>query len=133
MLTVPAHMAVWSYFDEISGHYRRYTTGQLHGVLRAAGFQVDFVSQFMTAIYPLMWLGRRLAVRRKSTTKDETAQKWDLAYKEIRIVPILNTLAEWCLAWEGRAGRRGKLPIGTSILAIATKPDSAAQPLAKAG
>ena len=68
-LTVPAHMSLWSYFDEASHHCRRYEPAELEGKLGQAGFEVEYVSQYMRLLYPLMWFGRRWAKWRSGTAK----------------------------------------------------------------
>ena len=47
LMTVPAHPSLWSYADEASSHYRRYRPADLDAKLTAAGFHVEFLSQFM--------------------------------------------------------------------------------------
>ncbi len=39
LLSVPAQPRLYSTIDELAGHYRRYSRGQLHDLLRRAGFQ----------------------------------------------------------------------------------------------
>ena len=60
MVTVPANPALWSRFDDESGHQRRYTERQLRQVLSAAKFQVDYITHFMSVTYPVVWMSRRL-------------------------------------------------------------------------
>src|SRR5262249_43810635 len=57
ILTVPAHMSLWSYFDESSCHYRRYDRTALQSKLAATGFEVEFITEFMMTLFPLVWLG----------------------------------------------------------------------------
>src|SRR5437899_1591849 len=60
ILTVPAHQFLWSHFDEAAHHCRRYSTSQLRQSLEETGFAVDFLSQFMACIFPLVWMVRKL-------------------------------------------------------------------------
>jgi SAM-dependent methyltransferase len=106
LLTVPAHPFLWSYFDEASGHARRYTTGALRRVLEDAGFKIEYITQFMAAILPLLWLARR----RPSPS----------AAAELRIRPGLNGILNAVLSPEVVMLRhRWRLPMGTSLLAAA--------------
>ncbi len=115
LITVPAHMSLWSYFDEASHHYRRYQQRELHQKLIETGFEVTFITYYMASIFPLVGLGRRLAARKDT----ESAA---LASNELKIVPILNSLLTAILGLEARlVAARRRLPIGTSLLAIATK------------
>jgi 2-polyprenyl-3-methyl-5-hydroxy-6-metoxy-1,4-benzoquinol methylase len=60
-LTVPAHMSLWSSFDEVSGHCRRYSAAELRQKLVGTGFRMEYLSQFMVSILPLMSTSRRLS------------------------------------------------------------------------
>ena len=77
IVTVPAHMVLWSYFDEVAHHRRRYTGAELRGKLTAAGFEVRLVTQFMSILYPLMWIKRRLIGQniRHLSEVDQSAQQ----------------------------------------------------------
>jgi SAM-dependent methyltransferase len=127
LLTVPAGRALWSYADEVAGHYRRYELGELVAKLNAAGFVVEYATPFMGPIHPLMWLGRRLAgVRaRLSGAGDSPADRLRMAASELRIVPGLNALLTAALFAEAKLiARRRTLPIGTSLIAIARRRSS---------
>jgi SAM-dependent methyltransferase len=115
IITVPAHMSLWSYFDNAAQHYRRYSQHTLRQALQASGFDVIFLTHYMAAIFPLVWLGRRLAARRSA---DQSA----LAADELKIVPLLNRLLMAILALEAPLiAAYARLPFGTSLLAIARK------------
>lgn len=121
LLTVPAHMSLWSYFDESAHHVRRYSTRELRDKLHAAGYVVEFVSQYMMSTYPMVWLRRKFAGRNHKTGDSADAQL--LAEQELTIVPILNEVLTVILSLEARwisAGRH--LPLGTSLIAVARKP-----------
>jgi len=116
LLSVPAHMSLWSYFDVLSDHVRRYSPRQLRAVLESAGFQVEFQSQFLAILYPVMWLSRRL---RKSGQQANP----DAMSNELKVNPILNSILSFMLGSEAHLlARRMRLPIGTSLIAIARKP-----------
>jgi SAM-dependent methyltransferase len=114
VMTVPAHMWLWSDFDRASGHCRRYEAADLRARLAEQGFHVDFVSEFMSATTPLVWAARKLARR---TRRD------DPVARDLSVSPLINALLEWSLRPEARwlaSGRR--LPIGSSLLAVAARP-----------
>lgn len=119
VLTVPAHQALWSYADTHAGHYRRYCVPQLEEVLAKCGLRVEYCTQFMSVLFPLMWLGRRLgAPRHQSGPQAER----DSFQRELRVVPIVNSLLTRLLELEvPLIARRRRLPLGTSLLAIAAK------------
>jgi 2-polyprenyl-3-methyl-5-hydroxy-6-metoxy-1,4-benzoquinol methylase len=118
LLTVPAHKSLWSYFDEASHHCRRYGMAELEAKLAASGYRIEYMTQFMACIFPVVWLGRRLArlAARRGLSSDR------LAANELRVTPIINDIASLLLAPEARLiARRRRLPVGTSLLAVARK------------
>jgi len=119
LLTVPAHMSLWSYFDVSSCHCRRYEFGELASKLTEAGFRVEYLTEFMMSIFPLVWLGRRL--KGGSRTTDRATADARTA-DELKVVPGVNGLLKAALSTEAAAiARRWRLPKGTSLLAIARK------------
>ena len=121
LLTVPAHRSLWSRFDRLSGHCRRYEPAELREKLETAGFEVEFQSPYMASLRPLMWLSRRS--QRDAAVAPEDASR--LLEQELRIVPVLNGLLAGLLALETRrlAARRPR-PVGASLHALARKPQS---------
>ena len=116
ILTVPAHQSLWSAFDVASGHERRYSVSTLSRALRRSGFQVEYITYFMSLLYPMMWLRRRLL---KARELDMGA----LLDSEFQIVPGVNRVAYELLRREAVAvRRRWHLPMGTSVAAIARRP-----------
>jgi len=122
LLTVPADMSLWSYADEFAGHQRRYHAQQLREKLLAAGFTVDFLSYFMAATYPILWLKRRTTSWTHQSHSPDQAR--DLFLAELRPVPIINGILRWLAEKEAGLIASGRtLPFGTSLLAIATRPE----------
>jgi SAM-dependent methyltransferase len=120
LLTVPAHKFLWSYFDEAAHHCRRYSSAEIRDKLTTAGFEVEFLSQFMAFIFPIVWLLRKLTGLRKSSDAKL------LASQEFRVVPVANQILTVILDLEARWVARGyALPIGTSLVVVARKPESA--------
>lgn len=117
VITVPAHMSLWSYFDQAAHHARRYSVAELSTKLADAGFDVRYITQFMGAIYPLVWMGRRVNAI-LGASKDAVAR----TQQELAITPGLNALLDRALAGEETLIRnRRKITLGTSILAVATR------------
>jgi SAM-dependent methyltransferase len=118
IVTVPAHASLWSYFDVAGHHCRRYERGSLLAALRDAGFRTKTLSEFMMALYPIVWLLRRINAR-EGMTPDEAAAK---AASEFKIVPVINSILRLLLRWEPLALKSAlRIPIGTSLLAVAEK------------
>jgi SAM-dependent methyltransferase len=122
LLTAPAGKVLWSYFDELSHHCRRYEAPELAEKLRQAGFELELVTHYMASIYPLVRLIRR------SRTPGKQAQNGGLdasrtLRQEFTIVPVANALLTLVLRGEARWVSRGhRLPFGTSLVAVARRP-----------
>lgn len=118
LLTVPAHPHLWSAFDEESHHCRRYTPACLQARILGAGFQIEYLTQFMASTYPLVLASRRVRdiaclVRKNPPPPHAVAE-------DLRIRPVINGVLTSLLtreAWLLR--RRWRLPIGTSLLVAA--------------
>jgi len=116
LLTVPAGPALWSAFDEASGHVRRYRKEDLEQKLRESGYAVEYLTPYMAGIYPLVWLSRRFG---KRSGPGEMALAVE---RDLRVLPLLNGMLSVVLSPETRwIRRRWWLPIGTSLLALARK------------
>jgi 2-polyprenyl-3-methyl-5-hydroxy-6-metoxy-1,4-benzoquinol methylase len=113
ILTVPAHPKLWSSFDEASEHMRRYTRSSLTRALRAAGFDIEYLTYFMFLLYGPMWLRRRISLKR--------SQDFGAVFdSEFQIVPGVNAVAYQVLRQDAIVIRhRRTLPIGTSLAVIA--------------
>ncbi len=122
LLTVPAHPFLWSYFDKASKHCRRYKLSELERKLLGTGFQVEYLTQYMAVIFPLVWLWRWLAAVIDRRPAGDEARSHGLAGRELQIIPVINKMVGLLLAQEARlVARRFALPFGTSLLAIARK------------
>jgi len=120
LLTVPAHMVLWSDYDVASGHRRRYSHHQLVARLSEAGFEVDYCTEFMFAIFPLVWLRRRMFWGRSHRT--DIVNIPGAMEKELQVQPFLNRLLEYVLRPEvWWIEKRRRLPAGTSLLALARR------------
>ena len=114
VITVPAYQWLWTHFDEVTGHFRRYTAMKLKQRLQQAGFVNVKISYFMTLLLPFGILDRLLM---KITKKDDTAIK--------PIHPVLNFIFQNIFMLESKILSLGwiKFPIGMSLIAVATKPN----------
>ena len=122
LLTVPSHPSLWSYFDEVSCHCRRYQLAELKSKMIQTGFQIEYITEYMFSIFPLVWLGRRLMAFTNRRPVVVPGSHHKLAASELHITPIINDLLTWLLMQETRLiARRYALPIGTSLVAVARK------------
>ena len=120
-LTVPACGSLWSYFDELADHARRYEFEDLTTKLRQTGFEIEFQSGFMMSLFPILWIGRRL--NRWFRHGGRECQDHDeLLRRELQINPLLNRVLYGMISAENRFLKPGRrLPVGSSLLAIARK------------
>jgi 2-polyprenyl-3-methyl-5-hydroxy-6-metoxy-1,4-benzoquinol methylase len=116
IVTVPQHQWLWSAVDAYSHHRRRYARRQLTAVIESAGFVIERVTSFVTALLPLMLLSR--------ATKRELTDDFDPT-AELRIGGVTNRILERVLDVERGIIQAGvSLPIGSSLMAIARRPSS---------
>jgi SAM-dependent methyltransferase len=109
VVNVPAHQWLWSAFDEQVGHVRRYTRPALRAELASAGFEPVLLSHVFSWLVPPMWLKRRvLSGGAAEIGHDQCSPTIDAAARAL-------TSAERALL--GRAS----LPIGSSVLCVATR------------
>jgi 2-polyprenyl-3-methyl-5-hydroxy-6-metoxy-1,4-benzoquinol methylase len=47
IITVPAHISLWCYFDEVAHHHRRYAPVEVECTLTAPGFTAVQATQFL--------------------------------------------------------------------------------------
>lgn len=121
LVTVPAYQELWSDFDVEAQHCRRYEPALLDQRLRDAGFRVDYLTPFMATLYPIARAGRLLTDvwRRRS----RSPQRSSAVVQQLKIRPGFNEVLSFALAQEAKIlARRGRLPIGTSLLALARVP-----------
>jgi hypothetical protein len=111
---------LWSYWDDVQDHHRRYSPESLGAALRGAGFTIEYLSPFMAPLLPLIWLGRRAAhLGGRARTHDLNADARD----EFRIPRGgMNAVLYHMLRAEAPFIRhRRKLPFGSSLFAVARR------------
>ena len=112
VITVPAYPWLFSYWDILHQHKRRYTYSQLYEVLRKHGFEVIHHSYFNTFLFPFILCVRLL----KSLWKQTTTQTdcYELPRKA-------NTLLLKIFQKETLFATTHTIPFGLSVLVIAQK------------
>ena len=120
--TVPAMEMLWSDDDVNAGHFRRYNRSTLSRALRAAGFEVEFISYFFTWLVVPLFLLRslpwRLGGRR---AKPENA--FEVTRGMHTLPRSLRAVVGRIHAWElGRISKARPLPLGSSLICCARKP-----------
>jgi SAM-dependent methyltransferase len=120
VMTVPAHPSLWSYHDDAAGHRRRYRSDALRAKLGAAGYEVEYLSEYMMSMLPLIWLRRLPTLLRRRALSPECVRS--LRARELDTPGLVNALLSAVLGQEARAiARRWHLPVGSSIIAVARR------------
>ncbi|MCK4966753.1 class I SAM-dependent methyltransferase, partial [bacterium] len=114
IITVPAFGFLWSYWDTVNKHKRRYTKNMLKKRLENAGFTIERTSYMFFLLSPFTIMSRLL---KKNIKEDQDS----LFEKELKIVPILNTLFYYLIKLESYLLKYFNLPFGTSVIAVARK------------
>jgi hypothetical protein len=100
----------------MSHHRRRYSPALLRNRLREAGYRVEYLTQYMVGILPLVWLARRIGDLRRRIFPGRS----DARARELRVPRWGNDLLCSLLKRESSVVARGRtLPLGTSLLAVA--------------
>ena len=117
MVTVPQYQWMWSALDDIVHHKRRYSRREMTGKLERAGFEIVYVTSFVTALFPSM-LATRLRGRRRRASPDTKAE-----FAEWVILPgPLNRVCDWISRLDEAVLKLGlTLPFGGSLLVVARR------------
>lgn len=115
VVTVPASMALWSDWDDVLHHHRRYDRRGLLACFDPAAWDIVHCAYTNVLAYPAVWMLRRL-------------RRWFPARSGRRaedVVPPapINTLLRWAFEWPART--RLPFPAGVSLLLVARRRGSA--------
>lgn len=110
VVTVPAMPSLHSAWDDLCGHYRRYTRASIQEHLRAGGWRVERCRYAFSYCVPPAWLQRRVL---------KTVQEVEFP----PVSPLVNRLMTWAGRFESAVGN--PFPFGTSVLAVARPEGSA--------
>ena len=113
IITVPAYQLLWSEWDVVLHHKRRYNKTQLTGLLTTEGFVINKCSYLYSFLFLPVLLIRslKMLVKKKEYTSDFT----------INAKPINNFLL-FLATIEQRILMARQIPFGTSIICIANRP-----------
>jgi SAM-dependent methyltransferase len=113
LVTVPAFAWLWSRHDEANAHQRRYGPRDLRTVLKEAGFVVETLRFFF------VWTVAPLYFRRLLAPAGVAAADYDVPIPH----PVINRLLTAWSRCEHAIGRVVPWPLGSSMLAIARRPE----------
>lgn len=109
VVSVPAHQALYSQWDNTLGHYRRYSKDEVGRLLETAGLRVVSLRYMWSFLAPFGYLRK---MRKRGHPK-----------AELPAVPrLINSLLIGLSGIERQVTDLLPLPFGTSVIASATKP-----------
>jgi 2-polyprenyl-3-methyl-5-hydroxy-6-metoxy-1,4-benzoquinol methylase len=111
IITVPAYLFLWSKFDDLNEHKRRYTLTELRTKLITAGFTIEKISYYNTLLFPIVFLVRLL----NNILQRDGASDIDIPNA------FLNYILEKVFSLEISILRWMNLPFGVSIIAVVSK------------
>lgn len=112
LVTVPASMALWSDWDVVLHHFRRYSRPQLRALFPEAQWELIYVNYTNVPAFPAVWWLRRW--------RQWFPQPAGAARSEDRMPAAwLNALLRWCFVRP--AFWRVPFPFGVSLLLVARK------------
>lgn len=109
VITVPAYEWLWTHFDDINQHFRRYTRSNLMSKVKAAGFSDLRCSYYMTFLFPLAVLQRIVQKLTRTGETNETPGSF------------LNSLFYRIFSSEKQLVKAVGMPFGLSIILVAKK------------
>lgn len=120
ILSVPALPQLFSEFDAVQGHRRRYTPETLRAAFADSGLALERHFWWGSWLVPAL---RRQRARPRALPGEPAAE----TYRRYLRLPRwpLSFVIERAFAMEEDAALRGRLKIGTSLFAVARRPDVA--------
>jgi ubiquinone/menaquinone biosynthesis C-methylase UbiE len=112
LVTVPASMALWSDWDVVLHHYRRYSRPQLRALFPAEQWEILHVNYTNVPVYPAVWAVRKWR-------KIFPAKVGGVRSEDQLPAPWLNGLLRWLFVRP--AFWRMPLPFGVSLLLVARR------------
>ena len=114
-VTVPAFQELWSQFDLILGHKRRYSIEQLDELFKRLSLQTVTLRYAFFFSYPIVRLQRKL-IKGDSLSLEQRRKYYRPPY------PVINTLLESLCRIELMLVKIGfRPPFGTSVMGLARK------------
>lgn len=115
VITVPAGMALWSDWDVVLHHFRRYSRPQLRALFPEAEWEVRYVNYTNVFAYPAVWLLRRWRKWFPASSDRAGAQRAEDRVPSGPVNAVLRRLFVAPAFW------RVPFPFGVSLLLVARK------------
>jgi len=121
-ITVPAGKRLWSLMDTYAGHKRRYSAQELRTKIEGNGFKVIKLSYFMTFLFPVILLSRKLSLRTKDMNNEDMREHVEkTGISELQLNGLLNAAFFLVFSLEVPLLRLFSFPFGSSLLCVAIK------------
>lgn len=122
-ITVPQYPWMWSYLDDYAKHKRRYTQKELKNKLQQAGFHIEFMSSFVTTLFPFVFLSRLFKKNKplEQVTIDDVIQEFKIPSWLNKLFYQLMRIDAWFIK------QNIPLPFGNSMVVVAKKTQQANQ------
>jgi SAM-dependent methyltransferase len=115
VLTTSAYPWLWSYWDEIAGHARRYTKNRLTEVIAKSGLKIRYIRYTNMSVLPGALLFRFI----KGSVKQKEIE--EIPSDFIKVPAFINKLLVWFLGVEAFVATHIPLPFGLSFMVVAEK------------
>ena len=114
LMTVPAMPWMWSDHDVTHHHRRRYRSRELHDLVNAAGFEVNYLSYYNFLLFPLI-AGARMWQRLSMRGRNGATSHHDLAMPP----PAINSMLRRIFSSERFLIGTARVPFGVSLVVLA--------------
>ena len=115
VVTVPADMALWSDWDEVLHHYRRYSVAGLSALFDNDDWRLEAVNYTNAFVYPLVWMARRWRSRRSSSSLESSGKRAEHAM----LPGWINRLLRFQFVHQALSSI--PMPFGVSIVLVARR------------
>lgn len=115
LCTVPACKKMWSEYDVISHHRRRYALDEMRALFRGQSLRIEKLSCYATLLFPFLF-----AVRFWENYKFRQSNR-EAVYRPHFVPKMLNSILRRIFEFEKNILVRFNLPYGSSIIAVVRK------------
>ncbi|MBU1694239.1 MAG: class I SAM-dependent methyltransferase [Verrucomicrobia bacterium] len=118
-LTTPALKFFWTYNDELAGHQRRYSAGDLQALAQQSGLKLLTSKYFFFFLSPLLYISRLFGPKTQSLSPEQARKHLERTH-EVPAKPV-NAMLRAIFSMETPLGLLIPFPWGTSVLGVFQK------------
>lgn len=122
LMSVPAYRWAWTHFDDVNGHYRRYTRRRAVAAVEAHGLVVQRATYAFMSTFPMFAVERLYRRARERAAGSHPGLEPGEVPALPQVSPFVHRMLMALCAIDGRLLRKRDLPFGSSVLVVATKP-----------